>query len=74
MKQQYETNTGRIRKNKSSKSQLAHQRMNVADPNIYMSSFKEVMWKGFAIEQKSKQIVHKLHEQLEKLACLKVNI
>ena len=56
------------------KTQQDHQRMNVEDPNAYMSRFNEETWEGFVMSRKPTQMVCNIHESLPKLQCMEIDV
>ena len=45
------------------KTQQDHTRMNVEDPNVFMSRFNMETWEGFVMSRKPTQVVCNLHEE-----------
>jgi hypothetical protein len=49
--------------------------MNVEDPNVYMSRFNHETWEGFVMAaRKPTQVVCNLHEKMEDLPCLEIDV
>ena len=56
------------------KTRLDHQRMNVEDPNVYMSRFNAETFEGFVMARKPTQVVCNLHEAAGELPCLEIDV
>ena len=56
------------------KTQQDHQRMNVEDPNAYMSRFSAETWEGFVMSRRPTQMVCNLHDALPRLQCMEVDV
>ena len=54
------------------KPKLDHQRMNVEDPDVYMSRFNQETWDGFVMARKPTQVVANIHEGNDNCKCLEI--
>ena len=56
------------------KTQQDHQRMNVEDPNCYLSRFNQETFEGFVKSRKPTQVVCNLHEAVDELKCMEIDV